>query len=719
MPAHSNDWGSPLAWISELDRSRRVAEPHWTEWQANVDYYIGKTPNKINASAILNDADSETYINVNADFYNVELKLAQLFYDQPNLQLSAKGEFKPRRPASQIPGQPPQPQPDSGPIIAAHRALLTELLGPSHANVLTTIQKAIKDCLLSAGAGATKIGYNPTLQAVPMGPPASPPEPLGAPQSDVPEMGGPFPIPGMQAPQEAPQQPVQVQPLQQRPVYEQWYWDRIASKKFRIPADFSDSDYDKAPWIGMEFRLPLSVAQAQFDLPENFTGTIDRDKKLLAAEGNASAVSELPYVDGTEIWYLAHIFDPDAIHPLLIRRHVLVEGYNQFVERTTASPFQTQLPDGRLSADSMIGYPIHVLTVRDVPDSAFIPSDSSMTRPLVHELCTFRTQQVQERQANIPRILYDSTKLAPQTVTKIVEGTIGSLIPVQEDALMNGMQSVMAQVVQGTSSRTSYSANDYIQRDLEKTLGIDATGTGIKAPGDASATEIAVIDKQRNVRLDAERRRVLAWYLKGVEKFSTLVIRFMTPQLAIPYIGQDAAMAWAGWDKQTWDGRFVFGAKPDSQIRLDAAAERKYALDLYQFTAKDPNVNRVLLLHNLLEKAGLDPSEIIIKDLPEQKIPPQITFTFKGDDLVGPQAAQVREVLAASGINITPEAVQGVPPGGLSPEGVDALSPRGLGPEQHGGPTPKVRPLSQQSADRSQNRGGRPTMDRAQTFTED
>ena len=559
--------------------------------------------------------------------------------------------------------------------------MLNELLGPDEANALNTVQKAIKDCLVTAGVGATKICYEVAMESIP-----TPPQ-LGA-------------VLGLQ------------QDTIDRPVDEQWKWLRIPSKKLRIPADFASTDFDDAPWLAWEFRMPLSLGRRLLNIPEDFHGVAGRDEKLFELTPNQRETSSIPYIDGVEIWYYAHIVDDDVINPKVIRRHVLIEGIDEFVEKTPENPYQTLLPNGRLSADSMIGYPIHVLAIRDVPDSAYVPSDATMTRPLVRELNKFRTQQVQERDANLPRVGYDSEKVPPDVIRRIEEGTVGTMIPFPPDSLAGGMQTVMAQITQGNQTRGSYVANDYIQRDLEKTLGIDAIGSGVKDSQSATATEIQFVDRQRNVRLDRERRAVLSWYLKGVQKFSALVCRYMTPEYATPYIGQQAAQAWASWDKKTWDGRFVFEAKPDSQIKLDAAAERKFALDLYQFLARDPNVNRTVLLRQLLEKANLDPSEVLVPQVPPKPDIPNIGFTFKGDDLIAPQAQQVREILAQGGIHISQASIdatasqlfQQMQLGIRDATGkAIAATPK---PPQHGGVTDKVRPLDQASADTTGQREG-------------
>ena len=653
-------------WRGELEKSRTVAGTFFADWQENLDYYTGKNPDATKTSG--------DFVNVNVDFY-----------ETPDLQLKKKGAFFLSDPMSPEGRREAAPE-EVNAILAAHRVLLNELLGPDHADVLETVDGAILRCLTTSGMGATKIGYQPTLQEV------QPPEQFGN-------------VLGLKTPVGF-------------PVHECWYWNEIQDKKIRIPADFKGNDYDRAPWLAMDFRMPLAVARREFNIPSDYEGTKTRDDKTLNDSTEGQDTSDLAYVDGTEVWYFAATVDPDVIHPQQMRRHVLIEGVEGFAEKNPESPYQELLPDGRLSGDSMIGNPIHIFTVRRVPDSAYVPSDGQMRRPLVRELCKFRTQMVQERDANRLRILYDSGKLPPAVVDKIANGTLGDMIAVEEGALAQGVGSIMVPVTQGTSPRQTYLANDYIQQDIAKTSGIDASGAGVSDDADESATKTAVIDKQRNVRLDKERRKCLRAYLKGVSKFSALVCRYMTPQLAVPYIGQEAAALWGAWDKKSNDGRIAFDAKPDSQIHLDAAEERKYWLDMYQFTAKDPNVVRVQLLHKLFQISGENPDDFVVAELPEQKPDPNIGFTFKGEDLIGPQAAMVIEILAQGGIQISQEA-RDESAGQLFKQmalGVRDASGKAVPtatsrPQGHGGTADQVRPLSKQSADQSGQRSGPKTQE--------
>jgi hypothetical protein len=643
-------------WRDEVARADRTAKTYHSDWDENLQWYTGQSPDA--AAMVGKNAD---FVNVNVDFYQVEQKQATLFYETPELQLTGSGPLR-----------------GAEPIVQAHRQLLIASL--EEMDILPTVHQAIKDCLCVSGTGPVMLGYQPTLREV------QPPEQLGS-------------VLGLA-------QPIQV------PIYEKFFAERFSPKKLLIPSDFTSTEWDKAPWLGMRFRMPLSVARREFAevLARNprFEGTTTRDEHILDRDRRSEEATAQPYVDGQVIWYRAASFDDGPVHPELYRELVLIDGINE-PARHRDSPHQTILPNGRLSADSLMGNPIHPLTIRTVPDQAYVPSDSQMTRPLVRELCKFRTQMVQERDANRPRILYDTEKLPPEVIAQIEAGTLGSLIGVEGGALAAGITSIMAEVTKGNAPRQAYIANDYIQRDIDKTLAIGPNQAGVNDENEGSATQTAIVDRTAQARQAHEQRQVLRWYLKLVDKLSALVCRYLTPPMVQVYIGPEAAQRWAQWDWRAAESRLVFSAKPDSQIRLDAAAERKFALDVYNFMAKDPNVNRIELLKNLCTKAGLDPSKVVVEQLPEKKPDLKASLAVKGEDFIGPQAPIIVDILRQMGLQITPIAVESASMDvatqivmGLR----DANGQTVTQPEEHGGPAEKTRPLSKQQGEQTGERSG-------------
>lgn len=656
-------------WLGEVDRAERVSAGHHSTWQENLDYYTG-TP--------LSDAPAD-YVNVNVDFYETEQKSSQLFFETPELQFTPGAGFD-----ATLPG------------VVAFRKLINALIGPDYVDALTTVLDAIKDCTATAGFGPTVIGYQPTMQPVDTTP--QPGAILGLSQS--------VPV----------------------PVHEAWFWDRIPSKKFLIPADFHSTEYDKAPWLGLRFRIPLREARRICDLPPEFEGTRTVDEQLLeSGPSPAKDDATLAYVDGTLIWYKAYLFDDDEIHPEIYRRHILIDGLDAYADKDDPawrSPYQTKLPNGRLRGDSMIGNPIHVFTLRSVPDSAYVPSDAKMRRSLVKELCLFRTQMVQERDINRPKFAYDSTKFPPSAVKDIETAMTGSLIPLPADAWAGATLAGFALLAQGSSPRQTYLANDYITRDIAKTSAIDSTGAGVDdGEGDETATKTAEIAKARNVRLDAERKRILRQYLKGIDKLAALALRFCTdPQRVAELIGPEAAMAYLKWRNtivEMGDSRPKFTAKADSQIKLDAAVERKSWLNLYNFAAKDPLVNRAAILRKMFTLFGEDPMQFVANEQPEQKPDPSLGYSFKGEDLnpLMPQFPIVLEVLAQCGVEISPQTIQEAQDGAQNQIATQLLmaemqpttasgKPAAAKPAPHGGLPDKMGPLSKQSSEESGTRSG-------------
>src|SRR5512145_191112 len=119
----------------------------------------------------------------------------------------------------------------------------------------------------------------------------------------------------------------------------------------------------------------------------------------------------------------------------------------------------------------------------------------------------------------------------------------------------------------GSMPRESFVSNDYIDRDIDRTTAIDASGAGAQSEGNATATEKQIVQANANARLDFERGVVLQWYLKGVTKYSTLEQRFLPVTRAAQIVGPQRAQIWDIWRKQV-PSALAFTAMPDSALRV-------------------------------------------------------------------------------------------------------------------------------------------------------
>jgi hypothetical protein len=530
------------------------------------------------------------------------------------------------------------------------------------------MDKTIFDVLCPAGWGATKIGYDvvtrPVTQAIP------------------------HPIPGM---------PPIVQTIDV-PVFEEWFWEYFSAKKLLVPDDYFDNQFDKAPWLGMEFAMPLLQAKRKFKLPEDFSATTTADPYVFD-DPQGSGSSRTPtrdLVTGVEVWYRAALEDEAVFHPELLRKLVLIDGMPDQPATHMDSPYQSLDAQGRLTPDSMVGSPIHVLTIRDLTDSAYIRSDCSMTRDLVDQLAKFLTTQVKQRDTSIPLRLCDEGVITPDVMQKIVSGDYGSFIPIPEGRLE---PPPVVEIARAQYPRENFEGQARIERQLAKTLALDSNQTGVSDENARTATELTLVQNNASVRLKGERNRVIQFFLAGVRKFDSLLQRFATDTSVIQIVGPDGAREWAAWNKLTIAGRWAYAIKPDSGIDLDEATARKQALDTYNFLGKDPLVDRSYLISELAPALHLDPQRVKAPPKPPPPDRPALGFSFKGEDLLNPLAVAV---MIQGGVSITPDMIQqahtliqtatGIPAPPISPipgvPGMPPTTPTPQNPQPPGAPPP-------------------------------
>jgi len=611
-------------------------------WDANLRRYAPQAGD--------NPVTYASDVNTNRDFTLVERKKADLFFRRPEVQVL---------PSPRMIGQEA--------ILQSHEAILNELLAEDGVDVGDLMDTLLFDALCPAGMFWTVMGYQGTFQAVTL--PA---------QTD--------PMTGME-----------LQPATEAdvPIYEDIFWTRLSPKQILIPEEWKSTAYDRAPWLGYRFSLPLRVARRRWTLPAGFAG--DSAVTSLTFDHGDPVQTNEPVVVGTEVWYRSSVYRDHPSHPLHQTKLVLIDGIDAPVEHLD-SPHQSFDELGRLTPDSLIGFPIHGGTLRVLSDSAYIPSDCTISTPLVNELNKFRDQMVRSREANIPLRVFNEEILPPEALRKILAAPIGGMIPVPGEAFAG--EGPFKEIARANYPRENFTSNDYIDNDIARTHAIDATQAGAQDAGTVkTATEIQMQQGNANARLDKERARVVAFYIKGVEKFSTLVQRYLRADKAAEIVGDAAAQAWAQWAR-TLSTRLSLTIQPDSSLRTDTAQRRNESMQLYQFLANDPAVNRQELTTQVLRDFHKDPTRMVKPPPPPPPEKPSVSFSIKGEDLnpMMPQYQNVVKILADSGV-----VLQAPPSSGGSP-GVSP--PSGNGDQPHPGAVAPVEPLNKHAADLTGNLQG-------------
>ncbi len=686
-------------WRQEIKAARQkrqeVADTYG--WDENLKRYVPK-PSK-NAEGALN-AD----VNIGIDFADVERKKAALFYDTPDVGLSVTQDRE------IAPASPTTPALQLSTLVMWQQEILNELLGPQHANVKPTILKAIFNCLCPSGVGPVSVGYQVTMKTVPRETPV------------LDELGQPMmqPVPALEQVGAAlglmpPPMPV---PLMTTvdvdiPIYERWYVSGSSPKALLVPASWRDTDFQRAPWLGNDFRKPTSqIKRENPSLPKDWKAGGHDDQTKPYFENGQTDVSDDdagdPYVTGVELFYRTAIRSDKEVHPEAMRKLILLDGSDEPLVHMD-SPYQDFTEDGELTPDSLKGFCVRPLVLRDLSDSAWIPSDCSVTAQLTKEVEKYREQSITQRDTNHNVILYDSAKVDPTAKDKIVKGPGGTWVPLIGDALAAGKDSIMVQAAQVSLGRENFIGQDYIMSDREKILGIGSNQTGQQSKGRKTATEQSIVQRNSEARFEQERQRVLEWYLNDIVRpFDTLILRYADARIAVQILGEVRGQLWAK-HKHHLAGGYGYEVSIDGGKYLDVEADRRQMLQLYGQLRQDPYINPRPLLTKLASKFDFDPAELITQPQPPPK-ELKAAISIKGEDLnpANPAFAIMVELARQGGWNISPESVQLAQQqsAGMTMVSGVAADPNAKPSPQHPGTMAKAPTINQHVVDLSGDRSG-------------
>lgn len=737
-------------WKDRVNRSAELLKNrHRQEWKENTAAL---------ATEPLADRPTRDLVIVNKDLPRVKQKLAQLFYQVPEVTL------KPRR------DQFAQAATIFQPVVNFY---LSKRIRPE-----VMMREVLTDVMGVSGLGVSKVGYECVTEMVDMAqaassipqlpefgggqppapsaqpgmpavPPAQPTTPLdptqvqgaapsvppaqagaatvdafGRPASPIHPAAQPTPAhpgmgPGGDQPQDplsalsdpaslgAPSDPISAllgggaptpQPnLVPRCIYERYYWNRISPAKFIFPEEFHGSDFDEAPWLGFEFRMNIDEAKKKYNLPDDFDGSGPDDNLVSVYSESGERQQGANTVKGWEIWYKAAQFDPTASHPLAQRVLVIIDGLDR-PARHDDSPYQKFDPTTKRLIAGMTRFPIRVLTLTYISDTAIPPSDCTISRPQVKELWRSRTQMMEQRQKSLPWRWADKSRLDEETINQIEAGEVQDVI------LTDGPgEQIIGEVARAQYPRENFQFDNIIEGDLAEQWSLGQNQMSQDISGDTTKAEVQTIQQNTQVRLDYERSLVLRYFISGVEEIAALLQMFADDDDYINVVGPDGQTLTQLWNKQLVAGEFLFDVKPDSALRIDAAQDRADSIHLYQMMANDPFVNRQKLAEQVIRRHGYDPSHMMQQPPPPQPDKPNISYRFSGTDFLTPALPIILKILELAGIvipqgiaeQVMAQMTQGTLAANHQPgQPAQPGQPMPPGSTQHGGPAQQVEPLS-------------------------
>lgn len=670
-------------WWSRIGLSRAARKNKSGSWKQLLANYMPPS-----------DSGSSD-VNSNVHFRDSHLKIAEMWAQMPEWHLTPLeplfGLTDPQtgQPFANPDGQPMDPADIAAHVVAVKREVLNFFLGPNHADADHAILEALFNVFTTSGIGPVKVHYQCDLQPTLI---------------DVP--GPPVPVPGAVLGLQTMPGP-SVKKMDDVPVYERFRVDAFSAEKLLIPHDWTSTQYDQSPWLGKEFVEPLSRVQAWLKR-KDLEGNTSRDDMVLTADADSQALGAKDLVKGVEIFLRACYFDPNIAHSEVFYHLVLIEGQKDRPALYRRTPYQTIGPDGRLTADSMLGNPIHPIVLRVLPDHAWPPADAAFTDPLVRIENTWLSQDVKARDANIPRFLHANS--ITEAVLKLSEVDVGQGAGIDDEKMMLGMDKLIMPVPHLEHAQSDVVGRAEIRRAREETLGLGSNQAGSVTSKVHSATENAIVQQNVSTRLKAERQQLMKQVLAIVRKFDSLIQRYATDQSYVEIVGQEGQRRLAMWDQQLIAGRYAYAATPDSQLSNDPDKRRKDVLDYVNFLAKSPYTNQAEM-HRVVDlEFGFDPQRMMKTPDPPPEPPPSFSYSFKGEDAQSPICVAL---MMHPGEKLTPELIAEAQQLILSaaqamvsqpvPGQAEALmaqqDKKNAANQPHGGTADKSEPLSKKESD--------------------
>lgn len=595
-------------WWARIEASEARVEQREDQWDALVEEYVPH----------ISDKAAPEDPKCNAHFRNIHTKTGQLFVRSPKVIMTPKGPALDQEVVIGPDGVPMSlTAADAVPI---RQAVINYYLGPEEIDGVRLMDECLFDMQGYSGLACVKVGYRSVSRTVqrPVMQPAPAPPAMGqvgldalAPAPMVPALDPFTGLPQMES------VPVII--------HERWYAEKFSTKKLLLDEQLhSPRVEERSRWIGRKHYLPKRQAMRLYGLTEDEVGSgVSEDDRIYQApedrSADTTALKDLIAV--YEIWYKAMYFT-DADHPDAINELVLLENNKERTVVSRPSLDQTFDEQGKLSYDSLIGFPIKVGSLRDFLDSPFTLADSAFTNAQAKNLDVHVQQMLKLRDAAVGKYFYDTDAIDAEDLKKMRDGEVGAFIGLKSGALAAGSDKVFYTTAQVRATADDWRTADMLKSTMNETLGISETSAGGNPDTVRSATEIQESSSGGAGRQEKEQARVIEFYLQIVRAIDTLIFRYATGERYVTVVGEDGTKTLAQWNKKLGAGCYSYDIKPDSQLRNDVARDRQQKIAAYTVMAPDQMVNRPPILRDIARDFGWDPSLIVLPSPIQQAAQP-------------------------------------------------------------------------------------------------
>jgi hypothetical protein len=262
-----------------------------------------------------------------------------------------------------------------------------------------------------------------------------------------------------------------------------------------------------------------------------------------------------------------------------VKRVTLWEFYD--LERKTLSVFPTGGDDFLVKPIPMpytYGVPYVMLRGYDRPDEFYPMGDLEALIPLQDELNQTRSQMVEARKQDIPKLMFRKS-LSNASVEALQSDNRGEMVGVDDDTPFGEL---VAPVPYGPSNPLLYQHSETIEADVDRISGVNEYMRGGVPETRRTATEASIIQDAANARAADKLDQVENTIAEVAERVIALAQQYLTGQQVARFTGGGNQHVWVPFTRRDIEGEFDFEVEAGSTQPMNESFRRQQAVQLLQ-----------------------------------------------------------------------------------------------------------------------------------------
>jgi hypothetical protein len=326
---------------------------------------------------------------------------------------------------------------------------------------------------------------------------------------------------------------------------------------------------------------------------------------------------------------------------------VWAEGSDQYLVPPTDIPFA-------------LGHPFEMMRDYEVPGEFYPMGEVEPIANLQEELNETRTQLMEHRKRYSPKFLAYRHALGPDAQTALKSRKPNQVILVDDTSMP--LNQVIVPLEQQPMAADLYNVTSMIHGDIERVSGVNEYMRGSLPNIRRTATEAAILQDAAAARAADKLDIVEKAAARVAERMIALAQQFMSSEQVARIVGEDGAVSWVQYDRDTIAGQFDFEVELGSTLPRNDAVQRQDAMTLLQMMT--PYVGQIVdgaeLVKMVLRKFGeREPEKFMMQQapMPEEETDPMMGAGAASEEEMLAQMMSDPNALAQSGFVGSPQAM--------------------------------------------------------------